>query len=195
MTRSPCSLTGSCGDFTGSTCGRGLSRCSGEPSNGAGVLDAARRLAPGISVVIPSRNGRELLARCLPLLQGANEITVVDNGSDDETSEFLRDAHPKVVVEHSVTPLSFADAVNRGARRAGRSHVCLLNNDMLVAPGFLAAFCARPSMKSPISSPPRRKSSCPKAAAARKRVRLSGLRGLPPPISRFAASSLWMAKT
>ncbi len=96
-----------------------------------------RELSPGISVVIPSRNGRELLENCLPLIDGADEVVVIDNGSDDGTADFLARSHPRVVVEQSPQPLSFADAVNRGLRRARFSHVCLLNNDMLVEPGFL----------------------------------------------------------
>ena len=98
----------------------------------------ARELLPGISVVVPSRNGRELLHSCLPLIDDADEIVVVDNGSDDETAEFLKRSYPSVVVEQSREPLSFADAVNRGLQQAHFSHVCLLNNDMLVEPGFLA---------------------------------------------------------
>ncbi len=98
-----------------------------------------RELAPGISVVIPSRNGQNLLATCLPRLQDADEIVVVDNGSTDGTAEFLRDSYPAVQIEQSGQPLSFSEAVNHGLRRASRSHVCLLNNDMLVEPGFLRA--------------------------------------------------------
>ncbi len=99
----------------------------------------ARDLAPGISVVIPSRNGRELLAKCLSLLSQADEIIVVDNGSDDATNEFLHTAYPSVLVEENPQPLSFADAVNRGLRRVRFSHVCLLNTDMVIEPGFLAS--------------------------------------------------------
>jgi GT2 family glycosyltransferase/glycosyltransferase involved in cell wall biosynthesis len=98
----------------------------------------ARELLPGVSVVIPSRNGRELLESCLPLIDDADEIIVIDNGSDDGTADFLRESYPGVVMEQSPQPLSFAHAVNRGLRRARYSHVCLLNNDMLVEPGFLA---------------------------------------------------------
>ncbi|MGD1095786.1 MAG: glycosyltransferase, partial [Bryobacteraceae bacterium] len=93
----------------------------------------------GISVVIPSRNGRELLARCLPLISDASEIIVVDNGSTDGTVDYLREMYPEVAIEESPEPLSFARAVNRGIHRARYSHVCVLNNDMLVEPGFLAA--------------------------------------------------------
>jgi GT2 family glycosyltransferase/glycosyltransferase involved in cell wall biosynthesis len=106
-----------------------------------------RELRPGISVVIPSRNGRELLATCLPRISnaddaGAVEIIVVDNGSDDDTVDLLRREFPQVAIEHSGPALSFAAAVNRGAGRAQHSHLCLLNNDMQVEPGFLRALRA-----------------------------------------------------
>jgi GT2 family glycosyltransferase/glycosyltransferase involved in cell wall biosynthesis len=86
----------------------------------------------GVSVVIPSRNGRELLERCLSSFSGASEIIVVDNGSTDGSAEMLRRQYPQVAVEISPEPLSFARAVNRGIARARFSHVCLLNNDMLI---------------------------------------------------------------
>jgi GT2 family glycosyltransferase/glycosyltransferase involved in cell wall biosynthesis len=116
------------------------------------ALAAARPEAPlrplpearpeGISVVIPSRNGRALLARCLPRITGAQEIIVVDNGSTDGTAEWLAQAFPDVLVERDAAPLAFATAMNRGIRRARYSHVCALNNDMEVEAGFLAALRA-----------------------------------------------------
>lgn len=93
----------------------------------------------GISVVIPSRNGSELLATCLPTLRDADEIIVVDNGSTDDTAGFIARTFPGVVIEHSPQPLAFSESVNRGIRRAHFSHVCVLNNDMLTEPGFFAA--------------------------------------------------------
>ena len=98
----------------------------------------------GISVVIPSRNGRELLERLLPgvvedLAGFPAEIIVVDNGSEDGTAEFLRAGYPEVILESRPEPLAFAEAANRGIRRARFSQVCLLNNDMVLEPGFFAA--------------------------------------------------------
>lgn len=93
----------------------------------------------GISVVIPSRNGIELLEQCLPGIQEADEIIVVDNGSDDDTAAQLGRSWPRVPVEYSPQPLAFAVAVNRGIRRARFSHVCVLNNDMRVEDGFFQA--------------------------------------------------------
>ena len=127
-----------------------------------GVLAAARRMIrparplalsntdsrpSGISVVIPSRNGKDLLARLLPevarqIAATGGEIIVVDNGSNDGTAEFLRQAYPSIAVELSAAPLSFARAVNTGIRKALYSHVCLLNNDMLIEEGFFSALRA-----------------------------------------------------
>ena len=95
-------------------------------------------------MVIPSRNGRDLLAAQLPgivreLERFAAEIVVVDNGSDDGTAEWLRSAWPQVRVEISPNALSFARAVNRGIALARYSHVCLLNNDMILEPDFFGA--------------------------------------------------------
>ena len=98
----------------------------------------------GISVIIPSRNGKPLLEAQLPgiardLEAFTAEIVVVDNGSDDGTAQWLRTAWPQVQIEVSSDPLSFARAVNRGIARARYSHICLLNNDMLLEPGFFRA--------------------------------------------------------
>lgn len=108
------------------------------------VSPPAAGLPDGVSVVVPSRNGRELLARLLPqvveqLDRQSSEIIVVDNGSDDGTDQFLCSCFAGVHVEHSEAALSFARAVNRGIARVRFSHVCLLNNDMLIEPGFFAA--------------------------------------------------------
>src|SRR5205814_7075856 len=73
---------------------------------------------PGISVVIPSRNGSQLLQSCLPKIAGADEIIVVDNGSNDDTRAMLARDFSSVILEHNGEPLSFARAVNRGIARA-----------------------------------------------------------------------------
>jgi glycosyltransferase involved in cell wall biosynthesis/GT2 family glycosyltransferase len=103
----------------------------------------------GISVVIPTRNGRHLLARLLPELQRElapypNEILLIDNGSDDATA----DAFPCAAVFFE--PLSFAQAANAGLQRARYRFTLLLNNDMQLQPNFfpplLDAFDAIPQL-------------------------------------------------
>lgn len=108
---------------------------------GLAVADK-RQLREGVSVVIPSRNGRELLATLLPGLDaqsGFGEIIVSDNGSDDGTAEWLAREYPRIVVIQNPEPLSFARAVNAGIGAAQFTRTLLLNNDMIVEPGFVAA--------------------------------------------------------
>ena len=96
----------------------------------------------GISVVIPTRNGREMVAGLLPVLEAMlqgrpSEIILVDNGSQDETAEFVNKAHPHCRIDVHTEPLTFARAVNRGIAMAAYSHVLLLNNDMRPKSGFI----------------------------------------------------------
>jgi GT2 family glycosyltransferase/glycosyltransferase involved in cell wall biosynthesis len=110
------------------------------PAGSPAVIPSAER-PPGISVVIPSRNGKDLLARGLPEVVrqiGAigGEVIVVDNGSNDGTADFLRRSYPAVVIVERPRPLSFSRAVNAGIQVSLYSHVCLLNNDMVVEEGF-----------------------------------------------------------
>ena len=105
------------------------------------TLTFGSALAEGISVVIPSRNGRDLLAILLPILERmlcarSAEIIVIDNGSEDGTEKFLATDHPGVRAHVNAEPLGFAVAVNRGIQMARYSHVLLLNNDMRPHDGF-----------------------------------------------------------
>jgi GT2 family glycosyltransferase/glycosyltransferase involved in cell wall biosynthesis len=105
-------------------------------------LRGQKSLAEGVSIVVPSRDGRELLAAMLPpllpqLLRG--EMIVVDNGSGDGTAAWLADTYPEVRVLPFPAPLSFARAVNAGILQARYRRTLLLNNDMVVEPGFIAA--------------------------------------------------------
>ena len=69
-----------------------------------------------------------------------HEIVFVDNGSVDGTREYLDDlaaAHDHVVVIHNDRNLGFPRACNQGIEASSGAYVCLLNNDVEFAPGWL----------------------------------------------------------
>lgn len=116
---------------------------------------AGPALRPGISVVVPSRSGMDLLARLLPGLLAElesvpHEVLVVDNGSTDGTAVLLAQQFPSVHVLYHKGPLSFSAAVNKGIRLARFRRICLLNNDMVLQPDFFshleAAFAEVPDL-------------------------------------------------
>ncbi|MBZ2184308.1 MAG: glycosyltransferase [Bryobacter sp.] len=100
--------------------------------------EPAPALSPGITVVIPTRDGRALLETLLPLISPGlvKQVILVDNGSSDTTHSLASDFVRVLSSDH---PLSFAAAVNRGIRASRTTHTCLLNNDMVIEPGFFAA--------------------------------------------------------
>ncbi|UCC68030.1 MAG: glycosyltransferase [Armatimonadota bacterium] len=96
------------------------------------------------SLIISTWNGRHLLETCLPRVLraveqdgGKHEVVVVDDGSRDDTVEFVEREFPQVRLVALRRNLRFAGA-NTAAARAARGEVLVfLNNDMLVAPDFL----------------------------------------------------------
>ncbi len=97
------------------------------------------------SIIVPSWDGKELLAESLPPLiravelhGGEHEIIVVDNGSTDGTSEYVAEHFPEVRVVRSDRNLFFSGGSNLGIQAAQNDIVVLLNNDMVVHEDFLA---------------------------------------------------------
>lgn len=107
---------------------------------------------PLISVIVPTRNRRALLERTLAAVlgqrlglpgdEGALEVIVVDEASDDATPAFLADISsrdPRVrVVRHDVAQ-GVARARNAGLARARGRWVAFCDDDDLWAPGKVAA--------------------------------------------------------
>ncbi len=102
--------------------------------------------APAVSVVIPSWNGRQQLGRVLESLEAqqfdAFETIVVDNGSSDGSVEYLAAEWPAVRVLALPENCGFAGAVNAGIAAGEGEYVALLNNDVELEPGWLAATTA-----------------------------------------------------
>lgn len=99
----------------------------------------------GVAIVIPSWNGRDLLAENLPgVLTAAQavptscEVLVVDDGSEDDSIELLRSRFPQVRIVAHEENRGFGRACLSGAQAASARVLVFLNNDAAVEPDFIA---------------------------------------------------------
>jgi len=93
-----------------------------------------------VSIIIPNRNGAELLEKNLPSVLAAakgEEVIVVDDASTDNSIELLQDKFSSVRVIRSGHHQGFASTVNIGVQEAAGEIVVLLNTDVLPEKGFL----------------------------------------------------------
>jgi GT2 family glycosyltransferase len=103
-----------------------------------------------ISIVVPTRNRADRLAALLASLRDqegpAFEVIVVDNASTDRTlaevgdADAEHDAHIRAI--HLPQPMGPAVARNRGWRAARAELVVFTDDDVVAAPGWLAAIAA-----------------------------------------------------
>jgi GT2 family glycosyltransferase len=98
---------------------------------------------PLFSVVIPTRDTRELTLRCLVSLRGGGavpiDVIVVDDGSSDGTAGAVRRADPSAQVIETGRSVGFSRAVNAGVARTTGDVILVLNSDTEVVEGSLAA--------------------------------------------------------
>ena len=103
-------------------------------------------MAPDISVVIVTWNGRQHLLACLSSVAAQlgvhAETIVVDNGSTDGTAEYVRAQFPWVRLVALGENRGFAGGNNAGVREARGRLVAFLNNDTAADAGWLRALAA-----------------------------------------------------
>lgn len=105
---------------------------------------------PAVSIVVPSRDGREHLEQLIAGLRSetdypVTELVVVDNGSGDGTAAWLEtcDAGMPVRVVRNEENHSFSESVGQGVAAAAGVLVLLLNNDVeLFESGWLRELVA-----------------------------------------------------
>ena len=96
-----------------------------------------------VSFLIPVFNQLELTQACLASLRATlpsgltHEIIVVDDASTDNSRDFLRELPPPYVVLLNERNLGYAASNNRAARVAQGEFLVLLNNDLVLEPGWL----------------------------------------------------------
>ena len=97
-----------------------------------------------ISIVIPNYNGLKLLQENLSTVIFSSkkynsniDFVVVDDGSTDESVEFIKNAFPEVKVIKHTKNRGFSSAVNIGIKNAKGDLIVLLNNDVRPSEDYL----------------------------------------------------------
>lgn len=93
-----------------------------------------------LSVVILNWNGRKHLERFLPSVvqhtSGEAEVVVADNGSTDDSLQWLHDNYPQVRTIVLDQNYGFAGGYNRALQQVDSDYVLLLNSDVEVTSGW-----------------------------------------------------------
>lgn len=105
--------------------------------------------SPVTHIVVPNWNGKAELARCLPSLLKQTvpaQVVVVDNGSSDGSSHFIKSKFPEVTLIELSRNHGFTGGVNAGIRHAlaeGADYIALFNNDAVAEPDWLKHLLTR----------------------------------------------------
>lgn len=112
-----------------------------------------------VSAIVVNLNQREKLLECVASLEralervpGGTDITVVDNGSTDDSVAALRTAHPGVRVIETGSNLGFPTAVGIGLRATEGEWVLLLNNDATIEADGVVELLAAAEDRSDVGS-------------------------------------------
>ena len=94
-----------------------------------------------IAVVILNWNGRRMLERFLPSVveytQEEAEVIVADNGSTDDSLQFLKENYPQIRVIAMDKNYGFAGGYNKALEQVEADYFVLLNDDVEVSPHWV----------------------------------------------------------
>jgi GT2 family glycosyltransferase len=96
---------------------------------------------PLVSIISINFNNLEVTAEMLQSLRQISypniEIIIIDNASEKERVDILKEQFPEIILIKSHENLGFAGGNNLGIVKSKGKYVLLLNNDTVVHPGFL----------------------------------------------------------
>ena len=102
-------------------------------------------MTPHVAIIVLNWNNAIDTLACLDSLEmikyPAYSVLVVDNGSTDDSVAQIKAALPRIEILETGENLGYAGGNNVGIRHAlaqGADYVCMLNNDVTVAPDFLS---------------------------------------------------------
>jgi glycosyltransferase involved in cell wall biosynthesis len=116
------------------------------------------QVARPVAIVIPSYQAYEYLQICVSAIEtftpeGSYELIIVDNASNENVREFLREleASGRAKIHLNDENLGFTAAVNQGIEMAQpNADIILLNNDAVVTRGWLEALQEVPELMSDV---------------------------------------------
>lgn len=134
--------------------GRGRSRAFVDVEAALAALEARgavveQAAAPAVSVVVPTAGATRRLELALRAVAaytraGAYEVVVIDDASPDAAAvERALRPHPGVRLERSGHNRGFSASVNAGVKLCRAPKILVLNDDVVVTPGWLDALAAR----------------------------------------------------
>jgi GT2 family glycosyltransferase len=95
-----------------------------------------------LSVIILTFNSKKFIKSCLDSVFSQNfrdfEIIVVDNGSEDDTVNFIKENYPEIVLIENKENLGAAKARNQGIRASKGDWILTLDCDVILERDFLS---------------------------------------------------------
>jgi GT2 family glycosyltransferase len=105
------------------------------------TMNDIQKKYPLVSIISINFNNLEVTTEMLQSLRQISypnsEIIIVDNASEKEHVDILKELFPEIILIKSHENLGFAGGNNLGIVKSKGKYVLLLNNDTVVHPGFL----------------------------------------------------------
>jgi GT2 family glycosyltransferase len=97
--------------------------------------------SPKVAIVILNWNGRKFLEQFLPSVMTTDyrnfEVIIADNGSNDDSIQFINKNYPAIRIISFTENLGFAKGYNEALKQVQADYYLLLNSDVEVKPGWL----------------------------------------------------------